>query len=127
MLGAIVGDIIGSVHEFWGEKTMDFPLFVEQSRFTDDTVLTIAVADFGVLSVEDPVFKRALERERSPLAFVHDRPAERASGETSRGGSGVRVWLIAEREVERDIPGTLARGCEDSFEIPAGVSVFPHE
>lgn len=45
MLGAITGDIIGSVHEFLGEKTKDFPLFVPESRFTDDTVLTIAVAD----------------------------------------------------------------------------------
>ncbi len=45
MLGAIAGDIIGSVHEFAQKKTMDFPLFVEGSRFTDDSVLTIAVAD----------------------------------------------------------------------------------
>src|SRR5579864_621579 len=45
MLGAIAGDIIGSVHEFLQQKTTDFPLFVEDSRFTDDTVLTIAVAD----------------------------------------------------------------------------------
>ena len=45
MLGAVAGDIIGSVHEFLQGKTMDFPLFVEASRFTDDTVLTIAVAD----------------------------------------------------------------------------------
>jgi ADP-ribosylglycohydrolase len=45
MLGAVAGDIIGSVHEFLEGKTMDFPLFVEDSRFTDDTVLSIAVAD----------------------------------------------------------------------------------
>lgn len=45
MLGAIAGDIIGSVHERLGTKTKDFPLFVPGSRFTDDTVLTIAVAD----------------------------------------------------------------------------------
>jgi ADP-ribosylglycohydrolase len=45
MLGAIAGDVIGSVHEFLGQKTKDFPLFVETSRFTDDTVLTVAVAD----------------------------------------------------------------------------------
>jgi ADP-ribosylglycohydrolase len=45
MLGAIAGDIIGSVHEFCCGKTMDFPLFTPQSRFTDDTVLTVAVAD----------------------------------------------------------------------------------
>jgi ADP-ribosylglycohydrolase len=45
MLGAIAGDVIGSVHEFLGQKTREFPLFVEESRFTDDTVLSIAVAD----------------------------------------------------------------------------------
>ena len=45
MLGAVAGDIIGSVHEFLQEKSMDFPLFVDGSRFTDDSVLTIAVAD----------------------------------------------------------------------------------
>jgi ADP-ribosylglycohydrolase len=45
MLGAIAGDIIGSVHEFECQKMKDFPLFVEQSRFTDDSVLTVAVAD----------------------------------------------------------------------------------
>ena len=45
MLGAIAGDIIGSVHEFVSCKTTDFPLFTENSRFTDDSVLTIAVAD----------------------------------------------------------------------------------
>lgn len=44
MLGAITGDIIGSVHEHAGTKSRDFPLFVEGCRFTDDTVLTIAVA-----------------------------------------------------------------------------------
>jgi ADP-ribosylglycohydrolase len=45
MLGAIAGDVIGSVHEFLGQKTKEFPLFVDESRFTDDTVLSIAVAD----------------------------------------------------------------------------------
>src|SRR5215469_13926029 len=46
MLGAIVGDVIGSVHEGAGTKTKDFPLFVQQSTFTDDSVLTVAVADW---------------------------------------------------------------------------------
>ena len=46
MYGAILGDIIGSPYEFnRGDKTKDFPLFSERSRFTDDTVMTIAVAD----------------------------------------------------------------------------------
>jgi len=45
MLGAIVGDIIGSSYELEGLKSMTFPLFTSASRFTDDTVLTVAVAD----------------------------------------------------------------------------------
>lgn len=45
MLGAIAGDVIGSVHEGSGTKTKAFPLFDEDSRFTDDTVLTVAVAE----------------------------------------------------------------------------------
>ena len=44
MIGSIAGDVIGSVHEGSGTKTKDFPLFVEDSRITDDTVLTVAVA-----------------------------------------------------------------------------------
>jgi ADP-ribosylglycohydrolase len=46
MLGAIIGDIVGSVHEYAGTKTKDFPLFVRQSDFTDDSVLTVAVAEW---------------------------------------------------------------------------------
>jgi ADP-ribosylglycohydrolase len=46
MLGAIVGDVIGSVHEGAGTKTKDFPLFVEGTTFTDDSVLTVAVAEW---------------------------------------------------------------------------------
>lgn len=45
MLGAIAGDVIGSVHEGAKTKTKDFALFVPGSTFTDDTVLTAAVAD----------------------------------------------------------------------------------
>jgi len=44
MLGSIIGDVIGSVFEFNPVKTTSFPLFCEVSTFTDDTVLTIAVA-----------------------------------------------------------------------------------
>ncbi|MZP30656.1 ADP-ribosylglycohydrolase family protein [Heliobacterium undosum] len=45
MLGAIAGDIIGSVYEWENIKTKEFPLFSPRCRFTDDTVLTMAVAD----------------------------------------------------------------------------------
>lgn len=46
MYGAILGDIIGSPYEFdMGGKTKDFPLFYAGSSFTDDSVLSIAVAE----------------------------------------------------------------------------------
>lgn len=46
MLGAVAGDIIGSPYEFHNIKTKDFPLFCEQSHFTDDTILTCATAEW---------------------------------------------------------------------------------
>ncbi len=45
MIGAIAGDIIGSVFEWNNVKTTEFELFSRGSRFTDDTVMTVAVAD----------------------------------------------------------------------------------
>lgn len=46
MYGAILGDIIGSPYEFdRGGKTKEFPLFCGKSEFTDDTVMTVAVAE----------------------------------------------------------------------------------
>ena len=45
MIGAIAGDIIGSVYEPAPIKTKDFPLFHPRGRFTDDSVLTVAIAD----------------------------------------------------------------------------------
>jgi ADP-ribosylglycohydrolase len=44
MIGAIAGDIIGSIYEWDRIKTKEFPLFGDACRFTDDTVLTVAVA-----------------------------------------------------------------------------------
>ena len=46
MFGAILGDMIGAPYEFdQSPKVKDFPLFSRGSQFTDDTVMTIAVAD----------------------------------------------------------------------------------
>lgn len=46
MYGAILGDMIGAPYEFdRGKKTKEFPLFTDESCFTDDTVMTIAVAE----------------------------------------------------------------------------------
>ncbi len=45
MIGAIAGDIIGSIYEWNNIKTKDFPLFGPGCHFSDDSVLTIALAD----------------------------------------------------------------------------------
>jgi ADP-ribosylglycohydrolase len=45
MIGALTGDIVGSIYEFNNNKTTDFPLFQESCFFTDDTVLTVALAE----------------------------------------------------------------------------------
>ena len=46
MIGAILGDMIGAPYEFdMGNKTKEFPLFSKESEFTDDSVMTIAVAE----------------------------------------------------------------------------------
>ena len=46
MIGAIAGDIIGSVYEFDNIKTTVFPLFTRKSNYTDDTIMTVAVTDW---------------------------------------------------------------------------------
>ncbi len=46
MLGAVIGDIVGSVYEFNNIKTKEFKFFSEKGYFTDDTILTCASADW---------------------------------------------------------------------------------
>lgn len=76
MYGAILGDIIGSPYEFdLGDKTKEFPLFSRYSMFTDDTVMTAAVAQAFLEGGEDRALLRrelvsAMQRwgRRYPLA-----------------------------------------------------------
>ena len=46
MIGAIIGDVVGSVYEFHNHKNKEFPLINDRAYFTDDTVCTIAIMDF---------------------------------------------------------------------------------
>lgn len=45
MLGSLTGDIVGSIYEWNNIKTTDFPFFQDHCRFTDDSVLTVALAE----------------------------------------------------------------------------------
>jgi ADP-ribosylglycohydrolase len=46
MLGAIIGDTVGSVYEFHNIKTTNFPLFDPRCNYTDDSIMTMAVANW---------------------------------------------------------------------------------
>ena len=52
MYGAVFGDIIGSHYEWHNVKSEDFELFPRDARFTDDTVLTVAIAE-AILNMGD--------------------------------------------------------------------------
>lgn len=88
MLGAILGDIVGSPYEFdCGDKTKDFPLFHDRCRFTDDSVMTIAVADALMASKtsdsDDVIRARLVESmKRWGKAYPH-----------AGYGAGFSYWL----------------------------------
>ena len=63
MLGAIAGDIIGSIYEFNNIKSNVFPLFTGDSFFTDDTVLTVATADCILSNGKYPDFYKKYFRK----------------------------------------------------------------
>lgn len=48
MLCAIIGDMVGSVYEFDNIKTTDFPLFVRDSNYTDDSMMSFAVEGLDI-------------------------------------------------------------------------------
>lgn len=52
MIGAIIGDIAGSIYEFNNTSDYNFPMFTQESDYTDDTICTVAIAD-AILSNKD--------------------------------------------------------------------------
>ena len=67
MLGAIAGDVIGSVFERYPTKSTAFPLFSRHSTFTDDTVLTVAIA-FSILKKTDYTLSLKMFGQKYPNA-----------------------------------------------------------
>jgi ADP-ribosylglycohydrolase len=99
MIGAIIGDIIGSPYEGSHNaevSTFDFPLFNDKSRFTDDTVLTCATADAILDSVSTGFLK--FDVKYREWAKVHP----------DRGyGSGFKKWVANENTIN----DSYANGC----------------
>ena len=128
MLGAIAGDIIGSIYEAAPIKTKNFPLFGRDVRFTDDTVCTVAIAD-ALLSGGD--FARCLRAyvRRYPdrgyggmfvrWAHTQDMPAYGSWG----NGAAMRVsavaWLASD---EADALATAARTASVSHDHPDAIA-----
>lgn len=80
LLGAVSGDVIGSVYEFSRQKKYDFPLFSRESKITDDSVLTIAIAD-------------AILHDRDYLDFI--RKYAQAYPDSGYGGF-FRKWMYSD-------------------------------
>jgi len=105
MLGAIFGDIVGSIYEFNNIKTTRFELLDKRSTFTDDSILTIAVADWllmGVLNKDRLIFiiKQYVKEYPNPMggygsrfqqwAFSNDKEPYNSWG----NGSAMRVAAV---------------------------------
>ncbi len=78
MLGAIIGDVVGSPYEFGAEKTKDFELFDSSCRPTDDSILTIAMgcacasadlSDEYAFKIEVERMMREIGRQYSDAGF----------------------------------------------------------
>ena len=83
MLGAIIGDIVGSIYEFNNIKTKEFPLFGEGCKFTDDTVMTLAVA-------------QALMDGARPIDYINAMKSFGKKYPKAGYGGGFRNWLRSE-------------------------------
>ncbi len=111
MLGAIAGDMIGSVYEANPCRDPDFPLFSEGSRFTDDTVLTIATAE-ALLEEQDYAalyrrYGRAYPRAGYGGSFIHWVFDAKAGPYGSWGnGSAMRVSPVG--WARQELPAVLA-------------------
>lgn len=93
MFGAMIGDVVGSVYEFNNINTKDFPLLIEESTFTDDTVLTIAVARALVNSHE----LKTAEQEKQLYEDTRDSIIQYAREFPDRGyGLRFYEWMYSD-------------------------------
>ena len=89
MYGAILGDIIGSPYEFepFNIKTKNFPLFTKYSRFTDDSVMTLAIAQ-AILDTTDKYDLITLKKN-----FIYSMQSMGRKYPNAGYGGNFRIWL----------------------------------
>jgi len=71
IIGAIAGDIIGSVFEWRNVKSMDFDLFCTESTFTDDSVLTLATMSALINNIGYAQAYHSFGRQYSHAGYGH--------------------------------------------------------
>ena len=91
ILGAVIGDTVGSIYEFNNHKSVDFELFDPRCKFTDDSIVTVAVAKWLVIDKE-----HTLENLEECLVDFGTRYPNPMGG---YGGGYVR-WLFYPRELK---------------------------
>lgn len=84
MLGAVFGDIVGSAYEWNNVKTKDFPLQTSFTRYTDDSVMTLAVAQW--LMTDPDHSEEGLVREMQRLGRGHFKAGY---------GGRFKAWLMS--------------------------------
>lgn len=70
MIGAILGDIVGSIYEFDNIKTKEFELFDKECFFTDDSVMTIAIAE-ALMQYENIDENNIVEFKENLITVMH--------------------------------------------------------
>jgi ADP-ribosylglycohydrolase len=127
MLGAIAGDIIGSIYEHRPIKTTRFPLFHPLCRFTDDTVLTVALAD-SILHDTPYVdllkrYYRAYPRAGYGGSFHQWAQSERSDPYNSWGnGSAMRVSPVGlAYPTQEDVLEQAKKSAEVTHDHPEGI------
>lgn len=83
-IGALIGDTVGSIYEFDNIKTTDFPLFSRRSNYTDDSIMTMAVASW---LVDTDRSQSALEE--TLVNFVMSEPCPMGGY-----GTSFRTWAL---------------------------------
>ena len=101
MLGAIIGDMVGSVYEFDNTKRTDFPFFSERSTFTDDSIMTLAVAEW--LLTDSQHTHESLERIMVKYAEEYPHPM-------GGYGGGFAQWLFRPERLIDYKTGEIAGG-----------------
>ena len=91
MIGAIIGDTVGSVFEFNNTKDVNFPLFCSMSSYTDDSIMSLAVAKW--LTVDRTFSHKVLEEVMVEIASKHNSPM-------GGYGCGFRKWLFVPNYVD---------------------------